>query len=386
MKAVVLASGDGEGLRPFTYTASPAMLPVLGRPLLEPLIEWLARHGFDEIVIVVANFPRQIENYFRDGRRWGVRLAYSEQAERRGGPNQGSRFGTAAALRHLHARSGFLDQTAVIVSADLWTDLDLGAMLAAHRATGASCTAALHTGLAAARSALRADAAGRLSLEATPSSPASPPESSAPPVAPIGVYLLEPHALGLIPRRDDADFAADLIPELVRGRGGLRGHTGIFNWMPVRDNREYWDLLEAALRNDFAGFAPDYPEVCAGVRVGADVRIDYAQCRLEGPVWVGGGSVIEPGAEILGPAWIGGGCRIGSGVRLERCIVEDNTRLGQRLELSRQVIVGNRAVNARGDIEILVEADPGPEAAHDRRESDRRRESLLQLAARIDRR
>lgn len=378
MKAVVLASYDGERLRPFTFTAPAAMLPVLGRPLLEPLLDWLAKHGFDEIVVAVANFPRQIENYFRDGRRCGVRLAYSLQGERRGGANRGARFGSAAALRHLHARAGFFDQTVAVVSADLWTDLDLTAMLAAHRTAGASCSVALQPGAAPVGEPLYVAPGGRVSL--------SRETSAFQAASNTGVYLFEPHVLGRIPPDDAAGIERDLLPELLAARAGAHGYTGIFNWLPVRSTREYWGLLEAALRNDLNGFAPDYPEVCSGVRVGADVRLDYSQCRLEGPVWIGGGSVVEPGAQIIGPAWVGSGCVIGGKTRLEQCVVEDNTRLAQQLEFRRQVVMGNRAVNAGGDIEILVDAGRGDDQERNRRESDLDRESLLQLAVRVARR
>ncbi|MCP4008377.1 MAG: NTP transferase domain-containing protein, partial [Proteobacteria bacterium] len=77
MKAMILAAGKGTRVQPLTYRLPKPMIPVIGKPVMEYLIEELAKHGFNEIMINVSHQAHRIEEYFGDGRRWGVDIGYS---------------------------------------------------------------------------------------------------------------------------------------------------------------------------------------------------------------------------------------------------------------------------------------------------------------------
>ncbi|MEZ5552670.1 MAG: nucleotidyltransferase family protein [Pseudomonadales bacterium] len=81
MKAMILAAGRGERLRPLTDQTPKPMLRVHGRPLLEHQIEWLKAAGITDLVINLHHLGAQIENYFGDGERFGVRIRYSHESE-----------------------------------------------------------------------------------------------------------------------------------------------------------------------------------------------------------------------------------------------------------------------------------------------------------------
>lgn len=81
MKAMILAAGRGERLRPLTDQTPKPMLRVHGRPLLEHQIEWLKAAGITDLVINLHHLGEQIENHFDNGERFGVCIRYSPEAE-----------------------------------------------------------------------------------------------------------------------------------------------------------------------------------------------------------------------------------------------------------------------------------------------------------------
>src|SRR5574343_1965477 len=78
-KGMILAAGQGTRVRPLTKNIPKPMVPILGKPVLEYLIEHLARHGVTQIMINVAFNHYKIENYFGDGHRWGVEIRSEER-------------------------------------------------------------------------------------------------------------------------------------------------------------------------------------------------------------------------------------------------------------------------------------------------------------------
>jgi MurNAc alpha-1-phosphate uridylyltransferase len=81
MKAMILAAGRGERMRPLTDETPKPLLKVGGRPLIEQTIKSLAQAGFHEIIINIAYLGERIEQYLGDGSNWGVSLVYSREDE-----------------------------------------------------------------------------------------------------------------------------------------------------------------------------------------------------------------------------------------------------------------------------------------------------------------
>src|SRR5512133_685019 len=125
MKAVILAGGEGTRLRPLTSNQPKPMIPVANVPMMEHIVRLLAAHGFDDIVVTVAFLANHIRNYFGDGSDFGVRLRYATEE---------SPLGTAGSVRNAMDE---LDETFLVISGDALTDVDLGALVDAHRRSGA---------------------------------------------------------------------------------------------------------------------------------------------------------------------------------------------------------------------------------------------------------
>ena len=115
-----MAAGLGTRLRPVTYEMPKPMVPVLNRPVMEHIVELLARHGFTEVIANLHWFPALIRERFGDGSRLGVELGYSEEEQL---------LGTAGGVRNA---SGFLGDSFLVISADAVTDIDLTAMREFH--------------------------------------------------------------------------------------------------------------------------------------------------------------------------------------------------------------------------------------------------------------
>ena len=77
MKAVILAGGLGTRLRPLTNSKPKPMLPVGEKPILEHLVEWTKRGGIKSIVLCVSYLRKSIEDYFEDGKKFGVTIEYA---------------------------------------------------------------------------------------------------------------------------------------------------------------------------------------------------------------------------------------------------------------------------------------------------------------------
>ena len=130
MRAVVLVGGFGTRLRPLTYTTPKPMLPIGHRPMIARLIDRLARGGVTDVVLALGFKPEPFVDAFPDGRCGDVRITYAVEPEP---------LDTAGAIRFAADAAG-IDDTFIVANGDVLTDLDVGALVDAHRRLGAEAT------------------------------------------------------------------------------------------------------------------------------------------------------------------------------------------------------------------------------------------------------
>jgi NDP-sugar pyrophosphorylase family protein len=132
MKALVLAAGLGERVRPLTETIPKPMLEVGGRPLIHYAFAMLRGAGITQVAINLHHLAEKIQDGLRDGKAFGLDITYSPEA---------TLTGTGGPLNAL--RDYFADETFVLANSDTIIDLDLAAMIAFHRTRGGTATIAL---------------------------------------------------------------------------------------------------------------------------------------------------------------------------------------------------------------------------------------------------
>jgi mannose-1-phosphate guanylyltransferase/phosphomannomutase len=203
MRAMVLCAGHGTRLGDLTRDVPKPMLRLQGRPLLEYLIAHLGRQGFGQVAVNVHFMPHVITDYFGDGSRWTVSLAYSHEAEL---------LGTAGGVKRmehfLRTEDPFLVQYG-----DVLTDQDFTAMLRFHRERRAMATVLVHQ-RARSNSVVTLDQAGRVVgfLERPSDDARSGVDST---WVNSGVCICEPGVLGVIAADIPSDLPRDVFPELM---------------------------------------------------------------------------------------------------------------------------------------------------------------------------
>src|SRR5215211_470050 len=131
MKAVVMAGGEGTRLRPLTSNQPKPMVPIVGKPCMEHILDLLRRHGFDDVVVTLAFMPQAIRGYFGDGEAYSLTIRYSvEEAP----------AGTAGSVRLAEEALG---ERFLVISGDALCDIDLGELVRFHEEKGAAVTIAL---------------------------------------------------------------------------------------------------------------------------------------------------------------------------------------------------------------------------------------------------
>ena len=132
-QALLLAAGLGTRLRPLTDACAKPAIPVAGEPIIRRIVRWLAVHDVRDLVVNLHYLPQTVTAVLGDGSDLSVRVRYSWEQPRI--------LGSAGGPRHALDLLG--EDTFVIVNGDTLTDLNLTALLEAHRASGAAVTMAL---------------------------------------------------------------------------------------------------------------------------------------------------------------------------------------------------------------------------------------------------
>jgi len=127
MKAVILAGGKGRRLKPYTLTIPKPLVPVGDYSILEIVIRRLKKFGFRNIVLAVNHMNELIESYFKDGRRFGVKIEYSIEKKA---------LGTAGPLSLIDK----ISDEFLVMNGDILTDLNFAELVAYHKKSGQAAT------------------------------------------------------------------------------------------------------------------------------------------------------------------------------------------------------------------------------------------------------
>ena len=245
MKAMILAAGYGERLWPLTADRTKPALPVLGKPLVGYVAEYLARFGIEEVVVNLHHHPNSVKRALGDGSQFGVRLEYVHEPVI---------LGTSGALDN--ARALLADDTFIVVNGKLITDIDLNAALREHRERNALATLVLRANEKFERFSFVEVSDGLVKRFAgMPARDAW--TSERPPLMFTGIHIIEPRIFDFIPRGVFSDSVIDVYPQAIAKGERVVAHVGAGMWYELSTLRRYLDislaLLEQQGREVYAG-------------------------------------------------------------------------------------------------------------------------------------
>src|SRR6185503_16503584 len=275
MKAVVMAGGEGTRLRPLTSNQPKPMVPIVGKPCMEHILDLLRRHGMNEVVVTLAFMPQAIRTYFGGGESLDMDVDYSVEEQP---------LGTAGSVRLAERR---LDETFLVISGDALCDVDLTALVDAHKAKGAAVT----IGLKSVENPLEfgivvTDEEGR--VERFLEKPSWGQVFSD--TINTGIYVLEPEVLRHIPTDRPFDFSKELFPLLLKMGRPMYGYVLDGYWQDIGNLDQYRQANFDALDER--------------------VRLNIGGIRIRGNVWLGEGVELQDLDQIEGPAYLGNYCRV----------------------------------------------------------------------------
>jgi mannose-1-phosphate guanylyltransferase len=355
MKAMILAAGKGTRVRPITHTTPKPMIPILQKPVMEFLLELLREHGFDQIMVNVSHLAEEIENYFRDGQRFGVQIAYSFEGRIEDGELIGEALGSAGGLKRIQDFQAFFDDTFVVLCGDGLIDLDLTEAVKRHRAKGAMAsliTKRVPRDQVSSYGVVVTDPDGRvLSFQEKPAV-----EEAASDMINTGIYIFEPEIFSYIPSGKPFDIGSDLFPRLVESGASFYALPMEFEWVDIGKVPDYWQAIRSVLQGDVRQVQIPGQQVRPGIYTGLNVAANWDKIHVEGPIYVGGMTRIEDGATIIGPAMIGPSCHICEGATIDNSIIFDYSRIGAGVRLVEKLVYGRYCVDRNGDHFDLQEA------------------------------
>src|SRR6185295_4502213 len=297
MKAVVMAGGEGTRLRPLTSNQPKPMVPIVGKPCMEHIVELLKEHGFDDIVVTLAFMPQAIRGYFGAGESHGVLIRYSVEE---------SPMGTAGSVK---LAEGALDEPFLVISGDALCDIDLGELVRFHQEKEALVTIALKSvdnplefGIVV------TDEDGRIErfLEKPSWGQVFTDTIN------TGIYVLDPEVLRHVPTDRPYDFSKELFPYLLEMGRPMYGYVMDGYWQDIGNLDQFRQANFDALDGN--------------------VRLNIPGIRIRGNVWLGEGVEIADLEQIEGPAYIGNYCRIAPGASVgSHSVLSNSVTLRERI-------------------------------------------------------
>jgi mannose-1-phosphate guanylyltransferase len=330
MQAIVLAGGEGTRLRPLTETVPKPVLPLAGKPMIAYMIEWLGRHGVDEVIVSCGFLAEAMRGPLAQIE--GPPIRYLEEPRP---------LGTAGAIKYAEQ---LLGDRFLALNGDLLSDLDLSALIEQHDRSGAVATLALHpVADPSAYGLVRRAPNGEIRefIEKPSPDQVDTDEISA------GAYLLERSVLELIPAGEAVSIEHEIFPRLVGE--GLFGRRLEGYWLDIGTPERYLqatrDILERRVLTS-TGEQLD-PE---GLLIESGASVDSG-ATLEPPAMIGFGGELASGSAVIGPTAIGPGARIGPSARVERSVLFEGCRIGAGASVRDAILAAGVAVAEGARIE-----------------------------------
>ncbi len=342
MKAVVMAGGFGSRIQPLTNSRPKPMLPIVNRPMMEHIMMKLKDVGITEFIVLLYFKPDIIQNYFKDGSEFGIKISYVIPDDD---------YGTAGAVKLAQDLIG--DENFIIVSGDLVTDFDFKKILDFHSNKKAQLSIVLTSvenplqfGVVIAN---EDDVIEKFLEKPSWGEVFSDTINT-------GIYIIEPEILDYIPEYKNFDFGKDLFPLLMQSEIPIMGYSLDGYWRDVGNPESYREVFEDILDGKFdfkiPGIIQSYPDgmLYSDIPYTLDKSIE-----IVGNVVLGKNVTIENNVK-LNNVVIGDNVEIASGVNLRNTILWENISIGSNSRLNNSVICNDNIIgrNVRAKLGLIL--------------------------------
>ena len=323
MKAVVMAGGEGSRLRPLTIRRPKPMVPIVGKPVMEHILNLLKRHGITEVVITVQYLASNIEDYFGNGSQFGMRITYSREDVP---------LGTAGSVKNAEDQ---LTEPFLVISGDALTDYNLTDIIKYHQEKKAMATLTLaHVHNPLEYGVIITNEEGHITqfLEKPSWGEVFSDTIN------TGIYVLDPKIFSYFEKNKQFDFSQELFPMMLKNGDPIYGYISNGYWCDVGNLSEYMranaDVLQGRVDVEI-------PAKNIGGNIWCEESVEIAEeAQLYGPLYLAHDCKIKAGAIIHGPSTIGHYTIIDERAQVDRSIVWNNSYIGERAEL-RGALVGS---------------------------------------------
>jgi mannose-1-phosphate guanylyltransferase/phosphomannomutase len=331
MKAVVMAGGEGSRLRPLTSRRPKPLAPIVNKPVMEHIVDLLRAHGVSEIVATLHYLADEIESYFGDGSAFGVTMHYVVED---------TPLGTAGAVKL--AEHLLRDEPFLVISGDALTDLNLSALAADHRQSGAAATITLQ----------RVNNPLEFGVVITDEHRRITRFLEKPSWGEIfsdtintGIYMLDPSVFDYMERGKSYDFSRDIFPRMLHEGKIVAGFVTDDYWTDIGNLQQYqqanYDALSGKVRVQIPG-----SEVAPGIWQGEDCRI-HPEASLLAPVVLGKNVAVEAGAVVGAESVLGNSTIVAKNARLHRTVAWADTYFGESSSLAGCTIADRNIIKDR---------------------------------------
>ncbi len=305
MKAMILAAGLGERLRPLTNELPKPLVPVANRPIIEYNLRLLKKYGIQEVAVNLHHLGDKIQDHLGDGGRFGLRITYSREPRL---------LGTGGGIRRLQAFFGH--EAFVVINADILVDMDLMDLVVFHRAQGALATMALRPNPDAVRyGTIHTDHEGRIreflgKLRAQ--------TDALHPWMFTGVHVMEPGVFERMPKREVFCINRDVYAHWIRAGHPCYGYLHRGYWRDLGTPADYLQANLDLLDQDHPFSCPEPP---------GGTFEQSPQASMTPPCRFGAGSVLQGDAKVGPGVTLGAGSHVGPGARVTRSVLWPGARI-----------------------------------------------------------
>lgn len=293
MQVLLLATNETPKLEPLGTTLASPLIPIVNRPVMEILIELLARKGYKQLLVSLYKEGGAIVSHFGIGRRWGVHIDYVMQREG---------WGDAGAVRWV---GNAITETVLVVPADIIIDFDIETALDVHRESGSALTLIATRQNWPPKQPLTIDENDKVIDKITQDRKLQ--------VEFTGAFFCEPRIINYVSNKLFSTIYRDILPALLNENQIVRAHIIDTYWNPLETFPQYEEAQQAFLYNSF-------PAARRNVGSEADIPKTFPLTipgnQIAPGIWIGLNTTIHPSARLAPPLCIGEGCRIGHNAEL----------------------------------------------------------------------